>query len=249
MHRRRPASAPSSACEASPSAFPASSPMTTSRSTFVAGEVHVLLGENGAGKSTLIGMLSGLQQPDDGEILVAGRPVTHRLAAPRARARHRHRFPALHAGADADASSKISLLGGALVAAAATRAALAAASASSPQLLGIAIDPDARVGSALARRAAAGRDHAGAWRGEPVLILDEPTSMLTPQGRRGARRSHAAAARQRRRHRLHHPQAAGGAAPRRPHLGAAPGPHGRRDRAGAAARADASRGDTERSSA
>jgi simple sugar transport system ATP-binding protein len=35
-----------------------------------AGEVHVLLGENGAGKSTLIGMLSGLQQPDDGRILI-----------------------------------------------------------------------------------------------------------------------------------------------------------------------------------
>ena len=35
-----------------------------------AGEVHVLLGENGAGKSTLIGMLSGLQQPDGGRILI-----------------------------------------------------------------------------------------------------------------------------------------------------------------------------------
>jgi ABC-type uncharacterized transport system ATPase subunit len=39
------------------------------------GEVHVLLGENGAGKSTLIGMLSGLQQPDDGRILIDGRPT------------------------------------------------------------------------------------------------------------------------------------------------------------------------------
>ncbi|MFK4771656.1 ABC transporter ATP-binding protein [Rhizobium sp. ZW T2_16] len=39
---------------------------------FFPSEVHVLLGENGAGKSTLVSMLSGLQQPDDGSILVDG---------------------------------------------------------------------------------------------------------------------------------------------------------------------------------
>ena len=39
------------------------------------GEIHALLGENGAGKSTLMNVLYGLLQPDEGKILLAGKPV------------------------------------------------------------------------------------------------------------------------------------------------------------------------------
>jgi simple sugar transport system ATP-binding protein len=48
--------------------------------TCYAGEVHALLGENGAGKSTLMKILSGLYHPDGGEILIGGRPV--RISSP-----------------------------------------------------------------------------------------------------------------------------------------------------------------------
>jgi ABC-type uncharacterized transport system ATPase subunit len=44
------------------------------------GEVHALLGENGAGKTTLCNILTGLYRPDEGEVLVNGKPV--RLHSP-----------------------------------------------------------------------------------------------------------------------------------------------------------------------
>lgn len=45
------------------------------------GEIHSLMGENGAGKSSLLKVLTGVYQPDDGQILVEGRPIQPRSPA------------------------------------------------------------------------------------------------------------------------------------------------------------------------
>ena len=58
----------------------------TSTSSSRPGEVVGLLGDNGAGKSTLIKIITGVHQPDQGEILFGGQPVDRTSTVQKARA-------------------------------------------------------------------------------------------------------------------------------------------------------------------
>ncbi|MBL8584485.1 MAG: ABC transporter ATP-binding protein [Rhizobiaceae bacterium] len=145
-----------------------------------AGEVHVLLGENGAGKSTLIGMLSGLQQPDGGSILIDG--VQTRIGSPRQALalgigtvfQHTMLVPTLTVAEN--------LLLGAPWWQKPKKEALRSRVAEIAGSLGIKIDLDA-----VASELSLGEQQQveilrALLRDSRVLILDESTSMLTPAG-------------------------------------------------------------------
>lgn len=144
-----------------------------------AGEVLSLLGENGAGKSTLMGILSGIQQPDSGEIRVDGVPV--RIDSPRKALdigigtvyQHSTLIPALTVLENLmlGDSGKLRLD------AASARARLEEFG----KVLGVEVDPEARATDLALGRQQQVEIIKALWRGSRLLILDEPTSMLTPQ--------------------------------------------------------------------
>jgi hypothetical protein len=58
-----------------------------------AGEILAVIGDNGAGKSSLIKCLSGATVPDEGEMLLDGKPVHFKSPIDARRAGHRNRLP------------------------------------------------------------------------------------------------------------------------------------------------------------
>jgi len=145
-----------------------------------AGEVHALLGENGAGKSTLIGILSGLLQPDAGSIVVRGQTVS--IAAPREAIALGIGTVFQHATLVPTLTVVENLLLGQPWWVRLRRTQTLERLAELSRLLGVSIDPDATAGELSLGEQQQIEIIKALWRGERVLILDEPTSMLTPQG-------------------------------------------------------------------
>jgi simple sugar transport system ATP-binding protein len=146
-----------------------------------AGTIHGIVGENGAGKSTLMGILYGYCQPDRGEILVRGRPATIRspqdALALGIGMVHQHfmlvePFTVLE-------NVLLGTEGGVRLAPGMRRARARLERLSREYHLEV--HPDARVADLGVGERQRVEILKALHRGADVLILDEPTAVLTPQ--------------------------------------------------------------------
>jgi len=146
------------------------------------GEVHALLGENGAGKSTLMNIVYGLYKPDEGEILIRGRPVT--LGSAREAIMHGigmvHQhfmlIPVMTVAENIVLASEPTH-GGVLLDYPASVERVRELS----ERFGLAVDPEARVENIGVGQEQRVEILKALYRGAEILILDEPTAVLTPQ--------------------------------------------------------------------
>ncbi len=145
------------------------------------GEIHTLLGENGAGKSTLMKVLYGMYQPDGGEILVNGKPVRFRSPLQAIQLGigmvHQHfmlvpTFTVAENIALGLPSSRRMVLDLDRV----SQRLLEVA-----EMYGLHVDPSAKVWQLSVGEQQRVEILKVLYRGASLLILDEPTAVLTPQ--------------------------------------------------------------------
>ncbi len=147
----------------------------------MAGEVHTLLGENGAGKSTLMKVLYGLYQADEGEILLNGEPVE--IPSPTAAIEHNigmiHQHFMLVETLTVAENVALGLPS--------SRGALTDLHLVSEKIealgseYGLEIDPSALVWQLAVGQRQRVEIIKALYRDARLLILDEPTAVLTPQ--------------------------------------------------------------------
>ncbi len=146
------------------------------------GEIHALVGENGAGKTTLMNILYGLIRPDSGEIAINGQPV--HIAGPRDAIRlgigmvHQHfmLIPPLTVAENIVLGREPGGLGS-IYDINQARADIRDLS----KMYGLAIDPDTRVEKLSVGLQQRVEILKVLYRGAAILIMDEPTGVLTPQ--------------------------------------------------------------------
>lgn len=148
------------------------------------GEVHALLGENGAGKSSLMNIAAGLYRPEAGELLVDDNPV--RLQGPRDAARHHIGMVHQHFKLVRPFTVAENVLLGQAEpdppqAYRQRLAEVAQRIRAQAQALGFAIDPQARVDSLSIAEQQRVEILKVLLAGARILILDEPTAVLTDQ--------------------------------------------------------------------
>ncbi len=153
------------------------------------GEIHVLLGENGAGKTTLMNILYGLQSPDSGEIYVRGKPV--RFKSPNDAIRqgigmvHQHFMlvPVFTVTENIILGVEQTYRGSQWLGGVGwlDRVSPETRIRQLSERFGLAVDPSALVGDLPVGGQQRVEIIKALYRGAQILILDEPTAVLTPQ--------------------------------------------------------------------
>jgi ABC-type uncharacterized transport system ATPase subunit len=146
------------------------------------GEVHALLGENGAGKSTLMNILYGLYTPDEGQILLNGKEIE--VGSTKASIEHGigmvHQhfmlIPVMTVAENIVLATEPRYAGVVLDYTAARKRVRDLS-----DRYGLAVDPDAKVERITVGQQQRVEILKALYRGAEILILDEPTAVLTPQ--------------------------------------------------------------------
>jgi ABC-type uncharacterized transport system ATPase subunit len=145
------------------------------------GEIHCLLGENGAGKTTLMRVLYGLYRPDEGEIILNGQPV--QMTSPRAALNHHigmiHQHFRLVPTLSVEENIVLGLDEGTgpFMNLRKTREKISAIA----DEYGLSVDPQTKIWQLAVGQQQRVEILKALYREVDILIMDEPTSVLTPQ--------------------------------------------------------------------